>query len=45
MKKQMRKSGVSVRSWMITAPRITVHRRPNGKMVAVKYTGKTIWEK
>lgn len=45
MKRKVRKSSASVRSWMITAPRITVHRTPKGKLVAVKCTGETIWEK
>jgi len=42
--KKVRKSGVDVRSWMLTAPRITIHRTPKGKLVAVKSNGAVIWE-
>lgn len=41
----VRVSNASMRSWTLTPPKITVHRCPNGKMVAVKCTGQVIWEK
>jgi len=45
MKRIVRSSSVDVRSWMVRPPTITIHRTPNGKLVAVKCTGETVWEK